>query len=54
MNDLIALMGSMTDVNHKILIPGIYDSVEKLTDEEKATYNPIDFDKVSSSPLVVS
>ncbi|GFR76092.1 cytosolic non-specific dipeptidase [Elysia marginata] len=44
MNDLIALMGSLTDVNHKILVPGIYDSVQKLTDEERATYDPIDFD----------
>ncbi|GFN87739.1 endonuclease-reverse transcriptase [Plakobranchus ocellatus] len=44
MNDVIALMGSLTDVNHKILVPGIYDSVQKLTEEERATYDPIDFD----------
>ncbi|KAK3716780.1 hypothetical protein RRG08_012051 [Elysia crispata] len=44
MNDLIALMSTLTDVNHKILIPGIYDSVQELTDEERATYDPIDFD----------
>ncbi|RUS77218.1 hypothetical protein EGW08_015022 [Elysia chlorotica] len=44
MNDLIALMSQLTDVNHKILVPGLYDSVQELTAEEKATYDPIDFD----------
>ncbi|KAI8781280.1 cytosolic non-specific dipeptidase [Biomphalaria glabrata] len=44
MNDVIAIMSSLTDVNHKILIPGIYDDVEELTDAELQTYEPIDFD----------
>ncbi|XP_059145561.1 cytosolic non-specific dipeptidase-like [Physella acuta] len=44
MNDLVALMSSLTDVDHKILIPNIYDDVEKLTEEELKTYGPIDFD----------
>ncbi|CAL1547330.1 unnamed protein product [Lymnaea stagnalis] len=44
MNDVIALMASLTDVDHKILIPGIYDDVEELTEKERATYDPIDFD----------
>lgn len=44
MNDLIALMGSMSDVKGKILIPGIYDTVAKVTDEERALYKDIDFD----------
>lgn len=46
MNDLIALMAQLTDVNHRILIPGIYDSVQPLTDEELKTYDNIDFDHV--------
>ncbi|KAH9494769.1 Metallopeptidase M20 [Bulinus truncatus] len=44
MNDVIAIMNSLTDVNHKILIPGVYDDVQELTDEELKTYDPIDFD----------
>ena len=44
MNDLIALMGSMTDVKGNILIPGISDSVAPVTDDEKKLYADIDFD----------
>lgn len=44
MSDLIALMGSLVDVNGKILAPGVYDSVKPLTASEKALYEPIDFD----------
>jgi hypothetical protein len=46
MGDLIHLMDSLVDVKGKILVPGIYDTVRKLTDEEKATYEPIEFDPV--------
>jgi len=44
MNDISHIMANLVSVDGKILIPGIYDSVEKLTDEEKKTYDPIDFD----------
>lgn len=44
MGDLIALMNSLVDAKGKILIPGIYDTVSELTEEEKALYDPIDFD----------
>ncbi|BFZ15524.1 hypothetical protein BsWGS_18563 [Bradybaena similaris] len=44
MNDLVAILASLTDEKHKILIPGIYDSVQELTDEELKTYDAIDFD----------
>jgi nonspecific dipeptidase len=44
MNDLIAIMASLSDADHQILIPGIYDSVQEVTDEELRTYEPIDFD----------
>ncbi|MEQ2168243.1 hypothetical protein GOODEAATRI_012354, partial [Goodea atripinnis] len=44
MTDLIALMGSLVDRRGKILIPGMYDSVAPLTEEEKKLYEKIDFD----------
>ncbi|XP_060592099.1 cytosolic non-specific dipeptidase-like isoform X2 [Ruditapes philippinarum] len=44
MGDLVHIMGSLVDLNGKILIPGINDAVAKLTEEEKALYGPIDFD----------
>ena len=44
MNDLVALMGSMTDAKGNILIPGIHDSVLPVTEDEKKLYADIDFD----------
>ncbi|KAK7490769.1 hypothetical protein BaRGS_00017998 [Batillaria attramentaria] len=44
MTDLIALMGALVDVKGKILVPGVYDTVKPLTADEKALYDPIDFD----------
>ncbi|RXM96052.1 Cytosolic non-specific dipeptidase, partial [Acipenser ruthenus] len=44
MTDLIALMDSLVDKKGKILIPGIYEAVAPLTDEEKNLYEKIDFD----------
>ncbi|XP_052699358.1 cytosolic non-specific dipeptidase-like isoform X1 [Crassostrea angulata] len=44
MADLIALLDTLVDNKGRILIPGIYDSVAKLTEEEKKLYEPIDFD----------
>uniref|UniRef100_A0AAY4EKA5 Cytosolic non-specific dipeptidase n=1 Tax=Denticeps clupeoides TaxID=299321 RepID=A0AAY4EKA5_9TELE len=44
MTDLIVLMGSLVDKKGKILVPGIYDDVAPLTDEEKQLYEKIDFD----------
>ena len=43
MIDLCALFNELVDGKGKILIPGIYDSVAKLTDEEKKLYESIDF-----------
>ncbi|KAK7098494.1 cytosolic non-specific dipeptidase-like [Littorina saxatilis] len=45
MSDVIALMSSLVDVKGKILVPGVSDTVKPLTPEEKALYDPIDFDK---------
>lgn len=44
MGDLVHIMGSLVDVNGKILIPGMNDSVAPLTEEEQKLYEPIDFD----------
>ncbi|XP_014906094.1 cytosolic non-specific dipeptidase-like [Poecilia latipinna] len=46
MTDLISLMGCLIDRKGKILIPGMYDSVAPLTEEEKKLYDKIDFDVV--------
>lgn len=48
MADLIALMNSLVDARGKILVPGVYESVKKLTEEEMALYESIDFDLVCS------
>jgi len=44
MTDLVRLMASLVGVDGKILVPGIYDDVEKLTEKEAAIYPTIDFD----------
>lgn len=41
---LFTFTGSLVDKRGKILIPGVYDSVAPLTDEEKKLYEKIDFD----------
>lgn len=44
MTDMISILHSLVDNRGKILIEGIYDQVDALTDEEKALYTNIDFD----------
>nr|CAB3231965.1 cytosolic non-specific dipeptidase-like [Phallusia mammillata] len=44
MGDLIAIMSSLVDQKGKILIPGVCDTVAKVTPEELKSYDPIDFD----------
>ncbi|CAI9725218.1 cytosolic non-specific dipeptidase-like [Octopus vulgaris] len=44
MSDLIFLMNSLVDLNGRIQIPGIYDSVKSITSEENSLYGSIDFD----------
>ncbi|XP_051879011.1 cytosolic non-specific dipeptidase-like isoform X2 [Pristis pectinata] len=44
MTDLIYLLGKLVDRKGKILVPGIYESVAPLTEEEKNLYDKIDFD----------
>ncbi len=36
--------GSLVDKRGKIMIPGMYDDVAPLTEEEKKLYEQIDFD----------
>lgn len=43
MTDLVQLMASLVSSDGKILIPGIMDQVEKLTDKEKALYPEISY-----------
>ena len=44
MTDLIHLMASLVDSKGKILVPGVYESVQEVTPEEEALYEPILFD----------
>ncbi|KAJ7338626.1 hypothetical protein JRQ81_012528 [Phrynocephalus forsythii] len=44
MSDLIALLDSLTNSSGYIMIPGIYDDVAPLTDEELKQYELIEFD----------
>lgn len=46
MNDLVWLLGQLTDVNGKILIDGISNLVAPVTDVEFEAYKNIDFDLV--------
>jgi nonspecific dipeptidase len=43
MSDLIALMASLLDTKGRILVPGIYDDVAKVTGDESTSYDTIDF-----------
>lgn len=49
MSDLIYLLDQLVDLKGNIIITGINDDVLPLTDDERATYTDIDFDKVSKS-----
>ncbi|XP_038627236.1 beta-Ala-His dipeptidase isoform X3 [Tachyglossus aculeatus] len=44
MADLVSLLGSLLDSSGHILVPGIYDNVAPLSEEEKKFYEAIDFD----------
>jgi hypothetical protein len=46
MIDLVSLLNELVDAKGKILIPGIYDSVSPLTEEEKNIYSKIEFCQV--------
>ncbi|CAF0885434.1 unnamed protein product [Brachionus calyciflorus] len=43
MVDLMAILNELVDIKGKILIPGIYDRVSAITDEERKLYEKIDF-----------
>ncbi|KAM4029363.1 beta-Ala-His dipeptidase-like isoform 1-T1 [Anomaloglossus baeobatrachus] len=44
MRDMVYLLASLVDTSGHILIPGIYDDVAPLTEEENKLYENIDFD----------
>ncbi|KAI8321326.1 CNDP dipeptidase [Martensiomyces pterosporus] len=43
MVDLVHLMSKLVDVNGRILVPGIYDQVMPVTEEEEETYQGLEF-----------
>lgn len=43
-NVCICFVGSLVDSSGRILIPGIYDQMAPLTEEEKTMYENIDLD----------
>lgn len=47
MSDLIYLLDQLVDLKGNIIIPEVNRDVAPLTDDERATYTDIDFDKVS-------
>lgn len=47
MSDLIYLLDQLVDLKGNIIIPKVNEDVLPLTDDERATYTDIDFDKVS-------
>ncbi|TIB74922.1 hypothetical protein E3Q23_02520 [Wallemia mellicola] len=60
MTDLIKVMGTLVNTDGKITIPGLYEMVQPLTDEELARYKNMDFDvkeyqdSIASKPITVS
>lgn len=44
MGDLVYLLNGLVDNKGHILVDGIYDNVDQLTDDERATYETIEFD----------
>ncbi|XP_035866016.1 beta-Ala-His dipeptidase-like [Phyllostomus discolor] len=44
MADLVALLGSLTDASGRILVPGIYDHVAPVTEEERELHAAADLD----------
>lgn len=46
MTDVVAVLNYLVDVRGRIQIPGIYDTVAEVTEEERDSYGPIDFDLV--------
>lgn len=44
MTDLVTLMGSLLDKRGRIQVPGMYDSVAAVTEEERKLYDNIEFD----------
>lgn len=44
MTDLVHLMSKLVDTSGKILVPGIMDKVQELTEDEKKRYAQVDFE----------
>lgn len=44
LGDLVYLMNGLVDANAKILVDGIYDHVDEISDAEQNSYHPIEFD----------
>lgn len=46
-NVLVGMLASMTDEHGRVTLPGFYDDVRELTDEERAAYASLPFDEAS-------
>jgi acetylornithine deacetylase/succinyl-diaminopimelate desuccinylase-like protein len=46
-NVLVRMLASMTDGNGRVTLPGFYDNVRDLTDEERAAYARLPFDEAN-------
>ena len=53
MSDLIYLLNQLVDLKGNIIIPDVNKDVAPLTDDERASYTDIDFDKVSKHKINV-
>lgn len=45
MSDLVALLGTLADVKGNILVSGVNEAVREVTEEERALYDGLDFEK---------
>lgn len=45
-NELVKVLGGLFDENHQVTVPGFYDDVLPITDEERAHWAKLNFDEI--------